>query len=34
MREKELVFIESFDFLKDKISFGVATVLSKLRDLL
>ena len=34
MREKELFFIELFDFLKEKNSFEVATVLSKSRELL
>ena len=34
VREKELFFIELFDFLEEKKSFGVAEVLSKSRELM
>ena len=33
-REKELFFIELYDFFKYKNSFGVATMFSRLRELL
>ena len=34
MREKESFSIELFDFLKEKNSYGVTTILSKTRELL